>query len=203
MATAAELPYFPRFDIDTDQGSLALKWKKWLLRFETFLTAAGVTNKTRKRAMLLYYAGEQVQDIFETIPENGASDDYDKAVEVLTEYFNPSVNVEYEVYIFRQAKQKTGETIDAFHTRLRQLATTCEFSNPEREIKSQIILTCSSSRLRRRALRDSSLTLKQLLDLARAFETSETQAAGIENNTQVSSTERVAAIPKPNKKKRR
>ncbi len=64
MATAAELPYFPRFDIDTDQGSLALKWKKWLLRFKTFLPAAGVTNKTRKRAMLLYYAGEQVQDIF-------------------------------------------------------------------------------------------------------------------------------------------
>ncbi len=99
-------------------------------------------------------------------------------------------------------KQKTGETIDAFHTRLRQLATTCEFSNPEREIKSQIILTCSSSRLRRRALRDSSLTLKQLLDLARAFEMSETQAAGIENNTQVNSNERVAAIPKPNFKKK-
>lgn len=60
---------------------------------------------------------------------------------------------------------------------------TCKLSNAEREIKSQIILTCSSSRLRRRALTDSSLTLKELLDLARAFETSEMQAAGIENNT--------------------
>ncbi len=124
--------------------------------------------------MLLYYAGEEMQDMFETIPENGASGDYDKAVEVLTEYFKPSINVEYEVYVFRQAKQKTGETIDTFHTRLRQLATTCEFSNPEREIQSQITLTCSSSRLRRRALRNSSLTLKQLLNLARAFKTSET-----------------------------
>lgn len=79
--------------------------------------------------MLLYYAGEQVQDIFETITENGDSDDYDKAVQVLTEYFNPNHNIEYEVYVFRQAKQKQGEITDAFHTRLRHLATTCEFSN--------------------------------------------------------------------------
>lgn len=85
---------------------------------------------------------------------------------------------------------------------LRQLATTSEFSNAEREIKSQIILTCSSSQLRRRALRDSSFTLKQLLDLARAFETSEMQAAGIEKNTQVSDIERVATIPQTNFKRK-
>ncbi|GAA6090226.1 uncharacterized protein K02A2.6-like [Tachysurus ichikawai] len=195
MDATAVLPHFPRFDIDSDQGSLAVKWKKWLSRFGTFLTAAGVTNKTRQRAMLLHYAGEQVQDIFDTIPENGDSDDYDKAAQVLTEYFSPSRNTEYEVYVFRQAKQKPGETIDAFHTRLRQLATTCEFTNIDREIKSQIILTCTSSLLRRRALRDSNLTLKQLLDFARAFETSEQQAAGIENDTQANTFESVAAIP--------
>ena len=67
-----------------------------------------------------------------------------------------------------------------FATRLRQLASSCEFASVDKKIKSQIILSCSSSRLRRRALREPTITLKSLLDLGRATELSETQASGIE-----------------------
>ena len=81
---------------------------------------------------------------------------------------------------FSQARQQPNETLDQFTTRLRQLASTCEFTSVEKEIKSQIILNCSSSHLRRRALRESSLTLKAVLDLGRTMEISEKQASGIE-----------------------
>lgn len=49
-------------------------------------------------------------------------------------------------------------------------------------IKSQIIQSCSSTRLRRRALRESEIDLKQLLLLARSFQISDEQATGIEND---------------------
>ena len=69
--------------------------------------------------------------------------------------------------------------MDSFHTRLRQLAKTCEFGDIDKEIKEHIILTCSSNSLRRRALREN-LTLEALLKLGSALELSETQARQVE-----------------------
>ena len=60
-------------------------------------------KKGGKAPFLLYYAEEEVCDIFETLPESG--DDFDTAKEKLPEYFDPKKNVEYDIYNFRQAKQ--------------------------------------------------------------------------------------------------
>ena len=95
-----------------------------------------VTNK-RQRALLLHYAGEDVNEIFDTLTDTG--EDFPTAKLKLKEYFAPKKNTEYEVHRFRQAKQSPEETIDSFHTRLRQLALNCEFADTSKEVKSQII----------------------------------------------------------------
>jgi hypothetical protein len=95
-----------------------------------------VTNK-RQRALLLHYAGEDVNEIFDTLTDTG--EDFATAKLKLKEYFAPKKNTEYEVHRFRQAKQSPEETIDSFHTRLRQLALNCEFADTSKEVKSQII----------------------------------------------------------------
>ena len=41
--------------------------------------------------------------------------------------------------MFRQATQQENETIDEYHTRLRQLSKHCEFADVEFEIKMQIV----------------------------------------------------------------
>ena len=82
--------------------------------------------------------------------------------------------------------------MSAYHSRLRQLATTCEFADLDKEIKSQIIFSCSSQRLRRKALRDTTLTLETRLNEARALEISETQAKDIESSGNAN-----AVLPKP------
>ena len=86
----------------------------------------------------------------------------------------PQRNIEYEIYLCRQARQQPQETLDQFATRLRQFASHCEFASVDKEIKSQIILSRFSSRLRRRALGEPTITLKSLLELGRAMELSET-----------------------------
>ena len=58
-------------------------------------------------------------EIFVTLQDVGDDKDYKKAFEKLTAHFSPQVNITYEVWNFRQAELKDGETLDSFHTRLR------------------------------------------------------------------------------------
>ena len=159
------LPSFPSFDVHLD-GSVGPRWKKWLARFERLLIVTNITEAKHQRALLLHYAGPAVDEIFDTLPDTGEAKDYKKAIDALNAYFIPQVNTAFEEYNFREAKQQNGETIDAYHTRLRQLAQTCDFNNIDKEVKTQIIIGCSSQRLRRRALRDNP-SLKDLLLVGR------------------------------------
>ena len=174
------LPPFPSFDVHADSNA-GPRWKKWLIRFERLMVGLGISNTTRKRALLLHYAGTEVDEIFDTLSETGTDSDYNKAVEKLNEYFSPQTNVAYEVYNFRQAKQREGESLDTYHTRLRQLTKTYEFTNVDKEITEHITLTCTSNALRRRALRDNH-NLENLLKTGRALELSELQARKVEKH---------------------
>ena len=163
MATA--IPQFEPFDIHAD-GAIAQRWRKWIKRLENLFVAAAISDKKRQRALLLYYVGEEVSEIFDTLPDTG--DDFETAKTKLNAYFDPKKNVEFEIFTFRQAKQNPGETMNSYHSRLRQLATTCEFTDVDKEVKSQIIQSCTSQRLRRKALRASTMTLEALLRVGRS-----------------------------------
>ena len=119
MATA--LPSFPAFDVGEDQTS-SIHWKKWLQCFENFLVALDIKDDTRKRAMLLHYAGDGVQDIFDTLSDTGEAKNYKCARDKLSEYFSPKINIAYETYKFRLAQQLAGETLDSYHVRLQQFS---------------------------------------------------------------------------------
>ena len=89
------------------------------------------------------------------------------------------------------------ETIDQFHTRLRGLAKYCDFHDTDFEIKMQIACNGTSTRLRKRALRDAEYSLKDMLVEGRKTEISTAQASGIEEKFREL---RVNAIRKPGKK---
>ena len=71
MARRIDLTPKPPFDTHRSSSSLGQRWRQWLTRFQTYITArditaSGITDDTQKRAMLLYLARPVVQDIFET-----------------------------------------------------------------------------------------------------------------------------------------
>ncbi|XP_069168291.1 uncharacterized protein [Procambarus clarkii] len=164
----ANIPQFPAFDPDCDQTNLSQRWVKWLKRFENLLIVSDIKSAEGKRAFLLHYADDRVCDIFDTLKDTGGAKDYDIAKAKLTEHFKPRQNTAMEIMHFRRARQLSNETVDQYHTRLQGLAAHCEFADVDKEIKQQIIETCTSTRLRRRALElvddDSSLT--KILDMA-------------------------------------
>ena len=181
---AAALPNFDKFPVHADEHTAGTRWKKYIARFEMLMKATAMQNKPeRKKAMLLHYAGEEVFDIYDTFTDEQKGDDtevgYQQLVKSLTDHFEPKKNIEYETFKFRQAKQEAGETMDTFCTRLRHLASTCDFADGNREIKGQILQGCTSNRLRRRALREE-MTLDKLLEMARSLEISDIQANAME-----------------------
>lgn len=121
-------------------------------------------------------------DVFETLtlpePTEG-NDEYKVTVKALADYFEPPKCVDHYVFVFRQEKQRSGESITEFYTCLQLLARKCEFANIDLEIKRQIIQVTNSLRLRRKAI-EQNLDLENLLKSARAMETAEEQTSEIE-----------------------
>lgn len=123
---ASSLPPFPAFNVDdVDPTATGQRWDKWKKRFENFLLAMDIDDDTR--ALLLHYIGPSAFDIFETLTDTGDAKDYKKAMERLTEHLTPQRNVDYETYLFRQARQQSNETLGQFTTRLRQLNITLRY----------------------------------------------------------------------------
>ena len=91
----------------------------------------------------------------------------------------------------------TTETIDQFHIRVRSLAKYCDFLDTDFEIKMKIVCIGTSTGLRKRALRDTEYSLKDMLVEGRKAEISTAQTSGTEEKFQEL---RVNAIRKPGKK---
>ena len=74
------------------QTTIALRWEKWINRFDIFLVARNINNAERKKAMLLHSAGEEVYDVYDSL-QIPAESTYDEFKTLLSEYFAPKRNI--------------------------------------------------------------------------------------------------------------
>ena len=125
-----------------------------------------------------------VQELLETLLDTGEDKDFDVAVKKLTDYFAPKQNTDFEICKFRQAIQSPEENLEAYHTRLRKLAATCNFENPNEEI----IQGCTSSSLRRHALKSNKLIFTDFLAKGKGAEVVSVQANTVEGKFEDLST---------------
>ena len=193
---ASSLPDFPKFDVNAEPSSLGVEWINWLDRFENLLIALAVEDDARKKALMLYYGGKELHDVYKTLA--AATDDYEATKDKLTAKFQPSKNVTFEVYNFRSLKQLEGESIDKYVTRLKESSSRCGFADVDLEIKHQIVFSCRSNRLRRKALEEDS-DLAALVKYARSLEITKAQAQAIEEGNKID----VNKIGKPGKYSKR
>ena len=103
-----------------------------------------------------------------------------RSVEALNELYTLKVQVEYERFNFREATQLHDESLDQFVTQLKKYAATCDFTDTNAEIKSQVIQKCKSLKLRTKAMADIMSTLDQLVNIGKAVEKSISYAKTIE-----------------------
>ena len=114
------------FDPHGDPSNVGRRWRRWLKSFCLYADSKGLIiqadsadDKVQRRALLLHSAGEDVQEIFQTLADIGAAADYAKAEKALNDYFIPKVNSTYQNHVFRSMEQQDGETVAQFVTRLK------------------------------------------------------------------------------------
>lgn len=160
--------------------------------FETMTRAARIDDDEWKKDLLLHFAGQTVQQLFDTLPElpdntlrgplvnveryTPNMTCYGEAKAKLDAFFLPKGNATYERHVLRQMKQNTGESIDAFTVRLRIQAERCDFEDKvEENIKDQVIQSCLSSAMRRGLLKRGDASLEEILKIAKIYETLQLQ----------------------------
>ena len=138
MAVNIEFGNISPFDCKGNPTSVGPRWRRWKRSFEFFLEAKGVKKDSQRKALLLHCAGQDVQDIFDTLTDPGPDPEHDseyaKAMRSLDAHFAHQVNIPFERHQFRQAKQEESETADQFVLRLFQLSENCDLEKPKRKI---------------------------------------------------------------------
>ena len=165
----------PCFNPRDDPTNLAERWKRWKRSFNLYLMAKGGTNDNQRVALLLHTGGAELQELYFTLIDEQEGKSFEACVRVLDEHFVPKANLPFERNQFRQMSQLNSEKVDQFVSRLRQKATTCEFANVAEAIRDQLIEKCFDPKLRRKFLERTNATLKDLQDIARAYEAVEQQ----------------------------
>ena len=172
---------FGSFNPDVDVSSVGARWSAYKIRFENFMIAR--TNKkfaeiddVVKKASFLHHVGERVFEMYQSVEKKEHT--FKQMITELDQFFVEKINVEYEKYVFSQAKQARNEQFDCFVNRLRVLAKNCGFVDKDSEIKSRIIQGCFSETLRIRALTEN-LDINELINLGRNMEVAKAQSSSI------------------------
>ena len=121
-AAAAAATTFKPFMVSSDQLTVGSQWKKWKRSFTYHVDRRRITNANRKKVLLMDCAGEEVQDIFDTLTADGEGDEYEKAIRALDRYFTPKTNIPYERFMFKRTEMTEGEYVSNYVTRLKRMA---------------------------------------------------------------------------------
>ncbi|KAG1704002.1 hypothetical protein GQR58_004074 [Nymphon striatum] len=186
MAVQVNLPFYSEFDCKS--AGVLVRWNKWRARLENnVFVGYNITDDCQKKALLLSYAGNDLNDIVDSLPSadllpGEGETHFNKLTNAITNHFNPQINTEFQRYTFRKLTQKSDQ-IDDFYHALRQHADTCNFGDRiSEEIKSQLIAGCKSHKIREKGLSTPNMTLADLLNYGRTIEVTQKHSKEIENH---------------------
>ena len=181
MSKGPKLKVSP-FDPFGERLDLGKRWEKWLERFKRDLAYNGVNSSTQAdmaKMALLIYAGPDVEDIHDSLPEPvkpegvGAESwtEYAKSVHKLNSYFVPLKSNDFAIFELMNTQPEPNEPTANFATRLRRAASKCDFSDwsADKMIKCLIITNMQDEELRLSCLQKE-FTLDQVLSKAQKKE---------------------------------
>ncbi|XP_066932937.1 uncharacterized protein [Clytia hemisphaerica] len=197
MAAQLQISMVQNFDPRGDPQTLSQRWERWQKSFTYFITASGIGNDARKKALLLHTMGTETQELFETLPDTGQT--YDEAVEALTTYFIPQKNVTFERSVFNNANQQTHETTEQYVSRLCKLAQNCDYGNSLNDhIRDRVVSGCKGSKYREKLLAEKNLTLEKVIEIGQSMEAAKSQSKRIEQSNNKDPPDHVNTLDQQN-----
>ena len=134
------------------QGNTEQAWKTFKQKFDHYVLAAGFKKRSdeEKVALLLNLGGDELLEIYNSFdfpqPEDNAPDPakvLKTVLDKLDAHFAPRKSTLINRYKLHQCQQQSGETVDAFITRLKVLAKDCDFKvHRDERLRDQLVFGC-------------------------------------------------------------
>ena len=164
-----QLPAPPPFQPHGDPTSVAQRWTEWKKEF-------------------VRITGPDTQGVFETLTDTGT--EYQHALNKLDAHFSIKKNAPFERSVLHSTTQRKSESIEQFVTRLRKLTLYCEYGDStEDQILDQVIATYNSTKLRRKLMTESDLTLEKVLQIGQSMKQAQHHLSSIEQKSTPSTSE--------------
>ena len=173
----------------TLQGDIAENWRDFEQAWGHYVIATSLVGKMKKTdgsadpagmqlvaSTLCSVMGRECMKIMYSLPtlSNDDRNDPDKILKELHLHFVPQRHVLFERYKFNTASQQSGDTMDDYVVRLRQLADSCEFGIlKDSLIRDRLVIGTSDTPARERLLRERPVPdLNRCIESLRACELS-------------------------------
>ncbi|KAM3958208.1 uncharacterized protein ACR2FA_007760 [Aphomia sociella] len=110
-------------------------------------------------------------------PANPEDKTYDQSVELVRAHLEPQRSEIAERHIFRQRRQRSGESLTEYLQALKHLAVTCNFGHRlEEDLRDQFVSGLTSEVMRSRTFAEKSIDYRQAVELALALEAADRHA---------------------------
>ena len=171
------------------RDNMVEEWKMFKQLFKNYqvITALDKRDKAYQCAVFLHCAGTAGIKIYNSLefapagPGNNppAEDKEDVAtlIKKFDEYIIGETNETYERYKFNKRDQNEGETVEAYISALKELASSCSFCDCLKDslIRDRLVMGIRDNQTRKRLLQKRKLTFKEAADICKGAEVTQQQ----------------------------
>ena len=145
------------------------EWEVFAEQLEHYFAANGIDDDGKQRAIMLIACGTATYKLLKTLvtPDALTTKTFDELVGLATEHHNPKPSVIMRRFRFNTCVRQQGESITSFVTRLRDLASHCEYGASAKElIRDRLVCGIRDDALQRSLLAVAGLTFEKAFERA-------------------------------------
>ena len=166
----------------------AAEWDVFAEQLSFYFVANGITDRNKQRAILLSTCGTTTYKLLKTLvaPAELSSKSVSELVELAQEHHNPKPSVIMCRFRFNTCVRLEGESITAYVTRLRDLASHCEYGDSAKElIRDRLVCGVRDDTLQRTLLAVAKLTFDKAYELALLHESAAQNTRLLQNPSSI------------------
>jgi len=128
------------FNAVGEPATLAQQWLTLKDKFKLYVTAQESATQHKRGCLFFTLPGPKSETFLIPADKQGKAKDYKKAMDSLSEHFEPRKNMPMARQAFLIAQPTAGETINNFITCLQKLAKHCEYkSKRDNQVRDHVI----------------------------------------------------------------
>lgn len=155
------------------------------MKFEEFV-AANAIPPSRLVSYFLTLIGIERYKLLRNLcaPDRPKNKPIFELVSLLSNHLKPKPSVIIERFKFKECKQSSDETVNAYLARIKHMSLYCDFGEQlQTYIRDQMVWGLSNTRIQRRLLSEPHLTLERAVELSTAMGAAERDAKNLHPST--------------------